>query len=222
MKIKAPLAAADNPLNLPRKAGSLKPLTGEDFHGTLAALANPAAAQPTTQPTASPTPTPDSSALQPVLRPFNTDAAIPGFKGQAKPLEPLAAPAPPLIPMAEDDTDFAQGLPRHQEKTPHDKVVETARKLVAQTFYGTMLKQMRNSPFKSEMFEGGRGGQAFAPLLDQHLAEHMARSSDSHLVNAIARKLEGKAAYQQQMSAAKRAVKANQNVRTNVAPSLRA
>jgi len=220
MKIKTPIATADSPLNSPRKAGSLKPLSGEDFRGTLKAIAN----QATTRPTAT---TPlesglDSDAIKPTLRPFNTDAAIPGFKGQPKALEPLAPPAPPLIPMAEDDTQFAQGLPRHQEKTPHDKVVETARKLVAQTFYGTMLKQMRNSPFKSEMFEGGRGGQAFAPLLDQRLAEHMAGSSDSHLVNAIARKLEGKAAYQQQVTAAQRAVKSAQNVRTNVAPSLRA
>jgi Rod binding domain-containing protein len=220
MKIKTPIAAADDPLNLPRRAGSLKPLTGEDFHGMLAAIGNPATTQPTaTAPLAAGL---DSSAFQTTLRPFNTDAAIPGFKGQPKPLEPLAAPPPPLIPMAEDDTEFAQGLPRHQQKSAHDKVVETARKLVAQTFYGTMLKQMRNSPFKSEMFEGGRGGQAFAPMLDQHLAEHMARSTDSHLVNAIARKLEGKAAYQKQLSAAQRAVKATQNVRMNVAPSLRA
>jgi Rod binding domain-containing protein len=218
MKIKTPIAAADDPLNLPRRAGALKPLTGEDFLGTLAAIANP----PATQPGAHAAPLADLVAPQPVLRPFDTDAAIPGFKGQPKPLEPLAAPAPPLIPLADDDTEFAQGLPRHQAKTEHDKVVETARKLVAQTFYGTMLKQMRNSPFKSEMFEGGRGGQAFAPLLDQRLAEHMARSSDSHLVNAIARKLEGKAAYQQQVTAAKHAAKATQNVRTNVAPSLRA
>lgn len=221
MKIKTPIATADSPLNSPRKAGSLKPLSGDDFRGTLAAIANPAT---TTQPTAA---TPlvsglDSDAVRPALRPLSTDAAIPGFKGQPKPLDPMTPPAPPLIPMAEDDTEFARGLPRHQEKTSHDKVVETARKLVAQTFYGTMLKQMRDSPFKSEMFEGGRGGQAFAPLLDQRLAEHMAGSSDSHLVNAIARKLEGKAAYQKQLTAAQRAAKATQNVRMNVAPSLRA
>src|SRR5438045_3086503 len=126
MKIKTPIA--DSPLNLPRKAGALKPLSGEDFRGTLAAIVNPATTQPTaTTPLASGL---DSSALQPTLRPYNTDAAIPGFKGQAKPLEPLTPPAPPLIPMAEDDTEFAQGLPRHQAKTAHDKVVDTARKLV--------------------------------------------------------------------------------------------
>src|SRR4051812_45770965 len=102
MKIKTPNATADSPLNSPRKAGSLKPLSGEDFRGTLAAIAKPA----TTRPTA---PTPletglDPDAIRPTLRPFNTDAAIPGLKGEPKPLEPLAPPAPPLIPMAEDDT----------------------------------------------------------------------------------------------------------------------
>ena len=47
--------------------------------------------------------------------------------------------------------------------------------LVAQTFYGTMLKQMRNSPFKSKLFDGGRGGEAFASMFDQHLADRMSR-----------------------------------------------
>ena len=85
-----------------------------------------------------------------------------------------------------------------------------------------MLKQMRNSPFKSELFEGGRGGQAFSPLLDQHLAEHMTRATDNQLVNAIARKLEGRAAYQEQVAGARRAIRSTNNVRSHVAPSLRA
>src|SRR5690606_26673630 len=43
-------------------------------------------------------------------------------------------------------------------ETQHRQIVEQAEKWVAQTFYGTMLKQIRNSPFKSELFAGGRGG----------------------------------------------------------------
>jgi hypothetical protein len=219
MKIKAP-ATANDPLNRPKRSAPLKPLAGEDFHGTLAGLAPAAAAAPATQPTATGAPTADAA---PRLRPLTADQMIPGFKGQAKPLDPLAPAAPPLGPLDDSDTDFAPGLPQRNTQDPHDKVVETARKLVAQTFYGTMLKQMRDSPFKSEMFEGGRGGQAFSPLLDQHLAEHMTRATDNHLVNAIARKLEGKAAYrQQQLSAARRAARNIPNPRTHVAPSLRA
>jgi Rod binding domain-containing protein len=218
MKIKP--VHTDDPLGRSKRSSGLKPLAGEDFHGTLAALAPAAPAQPT----ATVAPSADSLVV-PELRPLSADQMIRGFKGQPKPLEPLApAAAPPLVPLADSDEDFAPGLPQRNTHDQHDKVVETARKLVAQTFYGTLLKQMRESPFKSELFEGGRGGQAFSPLLDQHLAEHMTRATDNHLVRAIARKLEGKAAYQQQqLSAAKRAARPTPNARTmNVATSLRA
>ena len=218
MKIKP--VHTEDPLARDKRSASLKPLAGADFHGTLAALAPSRAPQPT----APLAPVADSS-LVPQLQPLSADPMVPGFKGQPKPLEPLRpAAAPPLVPLADGDEDFAPGLPRHNAPDAQDKVKETARKLVAQTFYGTLLKQMRNSPFKSELFEGGRGGQAFSPLLDQHLAEHMTRATDNHLVNAIARKLEGKAAYQQhQLSAAKRAARSIPNTRTpNVATSLRA
>src|SRR4051812_31254498 len=61
------------------------------------------------------------------------------------------------------------------EASQHDLLDKQARMLVGQTFFGTLLKQMRESPFRSELFEGGRGGQAFAPLYDQKLVEHMSR-----------------------------------------------
>jgi Rod binding domain-containing protein len=73
----------------------------------------------------------------------------------------------------------------------HDKLVKNARIWVAQTFYGEMLKQMRNSPFKSDLFDGGRGGEAFANQLDQKLAERMASGhAGDRLVQAIVRKIE--------------------------------
>jgi Rod binding domain-containing protein len=83
-------------------------------------------------------------------------------------------------------------------KTQHEQTVEQTRTWVAQTFFGTLLKQMRNSPFKSELFSGGQGGQAFAGLQDQHLAEHMARGAGSKLVNGIVRRLEAQHAYRKQ------------------------
>jgi Rod binding domain-containing protein len=76
----------------------------------------------------------------------------------------------------------------------HDQLVHHTQRLVSQTFFGTMLKQMRDSPFKSEVFSGGRGGQMFSQLLDQHLADRMARGSGKKLVNAIVRHIEGGAA----------------------------
>ena len=70
-------------------------------------------------------------------------------------------------------------------------VVKQARVWVAQTFFGTLLKQMHDSPFRSELFSGGRGGQAFSSLFNQHLTERMAGGKSAEkLVNSIVKKIE--------------------------------
>lgn len=85
--------------------------------------------------------------------------------------------------------------------TEHERLVDQAQKWVAQTFYGTVLKQMHDSPFKSDIFSGGRGGQAFSSLYDQHLTERMARASGNKLVDGIVRRVEARAAYARQAAA---------------------
>lgn len=107
----------------------------------------------------------------------------------------MSTPTPPLSTL--DPTRQNALLSRATPKTPHEQLVDQARKWVSQTFYGTLLKQMHNSPFKSQMFEGGRGGEMFSTLLDQRLADHMGRSSGSKLVNAIVRRIEANKAYKQ-------------------------
>lgn len=57
--------------------------------------------------------------------------------------------------------------------------------LVNQFFMGSMLKQMRDSPFKSDLFNGGKGGDAYAGLFDQHLAEHAGSSIAKSLVKSM-------------------------------------
>jgi Rod binding domain-containing protein len=86
----------------------------------------------------------------------------------------------------------------HGQLSAHDKLVKQTQTWVAQSFFGTMLKQMRESPFKSDMLDGGRGGQAFGALYDQHLAERMSRGVGHKLVNSIVRKIEAKNAYEKQ------------------------
>ena len=93
----------------------------------------------------------------------------------------------------------------------HDQLVEQTRTWVGQTFFGTLLKQMRESPFKSELFSGGSGGQAFSQLHDQRLAEHMARGAGNKLVNAIVRRIEANTAYRKQANAAVGAAAAADN-----------
>jgi len=72
----------------------------------------------------------------------------------------------------------------------HDELVKQTEKWVSQTFYGELMKQMRNSPFKSKLFSGGRGGEAFGELFDQKLADKMAKGSGKKLVDAIVNGIE--------------------------------
>src|SRR5580658_366265 len=91
----------------------------------------------------------------------------------------------------------------HSQKplSRHDQLVTQTEKWVSQTFFGTLLKQMRENPFKSDLFNGGQGGQAFGALYDQQLADHMSKGAGGKLVNAIVRKIEGDKAYRKAAAA---------------------
>jgi Rod binding domain-containing protein len=86
---------------------------------------------------------------------------------------------------------------RHHLSAPeqHAQLVKQTQKWVAQTFFGTLLKQMRNDPFKNEMFDGGRGGEAFGEMYDQQLADRMSKAAGKPLVDGIVRKIEAAKAY---------------------------
>ena len=184
----------NHPLNRPAGA-PLAPLENGGFQSQLDAL------------------TPGDSESQPSLRPFTPLDNIPHLTGDPhRPLKPLDPPPAPLLPINTLDNVPGQ---RQKQLADQDKVTATARKWVAQTFYGTLLRQMRNSPFKSDLFEGGRGGQAFASLLDQQLVDNMSRGTASKLTAAIARKLIGKRAPASNINPL-------ENVNAHVAPSLRA
>ena len=122
----------------------------------------------------------------------------------AQPLKPLDLAGPhrasPRKLAAGDINPAARLAKPGRPDTQHDKVVKQTQNWVAQTFFGTLLKQMENSPFKSELFSGGRGGQAFSSLYHQRLAEHMASGAGAKLVHSIVRRIEAKAAYQKQES----------------------
>jgi Rod binding domain-containing protein len=101
-----------------------------------------------------------------------------------------------LTPSVRGDVGRFAKLPESQ----HDQLVKKTQTWVSQTFFGTLLKQMRNSPFKSELFSGGQGGEKFAALQDQHMAEHMARGAGRKLVDGIVRRIEANAAYRKQQA----------------------
>ena len=65
-------------------------------------------------------------------------------------------------------------------------------------------RQMRDSAFKSDLFSGGRGGQAFQEMHDQHLAEHMARGAGRSLAASIVRHIERRGRAPETQSATRR------------------
>jgi Rod binding domain-containing protein len=114
----------------------------------------------------------------------------------AQPLKPLDLSGPHRAAsrkLEAHDLDPAARLTKPGAgQAQHDRLTHQAQTWVAQTFFGTLLKQMENSPFKSDLFSGGRGGEAFSSLYHQRLAEHMSRGAGSKLVNAMVRKIEAK------------------------------
>ena len=111
---------------------------------------------------------------------------------------PRSTPFMKLSPGGGGGAGAGAGAGAAAPPTRHEQLVEQTRNWVAQTFFGTLLKQMDESPFRSELFSGGRGGQAFSSLYNQQLAERMSRSAGDKLVNSIVRRIEAKAAYQKQ------------------------
>jgi len=88
-------------------------------------------------------------------------------------------------------TTQADPLTRSQGESAHrSELRKRAEQLVSQTFFGTLLKQMRDSPFKSEMFSGGRGGQAFNQLFDQQIADRISKDAGGKLVDSLIRQWE--------------------------------
>lgn len=101
------------------------------------------------------------------------------------------------LPAANARDAFARALDMASDKRqPLDEekraeLEKTSTTLVNQFFMGSMLKQMRESPFKIDMFGGGKGGDAYAGLFDQHIAENagngIARSLVKSMVKQYAR-----------------------------------
>jgi hypothetical protein len=72
-----------------------------------------------------------------------------------------------------------------RERSLHDH----AAKVVGQTFMGTLLKQMRSSPYADNRFSGGSAGSNYAALLDMHISEIAGQRLARNLSEAIARTL---------------------------------
>jgi Rod binding domain-containing protein len=94
------------------------------------------------------------------------------------------------------------------ELDQHDPLTESAEKLVAQTFFGTLLRQARQSPFHSKIMDGGHGGQAFGEMLDQRLSEHMTRGAGAKLVQSLMHRLRRQPEYKGMFNKGKKSTSA--------------
>ncbi len=75
--------------------------------------------------------------------------------------------------------------PNRQDEVLRKRIDE----LVGMTFYGTLLKTMRDSALKAPYGHGGRGEEVFRGQLDLLLAERMGRAQRFDLNEAIYRSL---------------------------------
>jgi Rod binding domain-containing protein len=66
-----------------------------------------------------------------------------------------------------------------------EKLRETFASTVGQTFFGQMMKSMRQTVGKSKYFHGGRAEEIFQQQLDQLVVEKMSRSSASPIVEPM-------------------------------------
>jgi Rod binding domain-containing protein len=85
---------------------------------------------------------------------------------------------------------LAQPAPTDAQIMRYKNLRAQAEKFVAQSFFVPIFKQMRNSPFKSELFGGGRGGEVFQGMLDGVISERMSRGGGKDLVDSMVKKLD--------------------------------
>jgi len=79
------------------------------------------------------------------------------------------------------------------DKVAQEKQVrELVQKLLGQAFFGPIVKQMRNGPWKDKLMSGGRGGDAFQSMMDQRMVEQLGHSIGGPLVRAMTERMLGR------------------------------
>lgn len=101
------------------------------------------------------------------------------------------APVPRSV--AQSTTDFAGVLETAQEldAAAEDRGRTAANQLVATALVQPILAELRNSPFKSDLFDGGRAEEVFGQQLDTVLAERIASSAGFGASSALVAQLSG-------------------------------
>jgi Rod binding domain-containing protein len=98
---------------------------------------------------------------------------------------PLAQIATQGLGQTDRADSFADQLARAAGSNDPDQMRKTAEQLVGMTFFLPLLKMARESPFKTELFHGGQGEEAFGAQLDEVLADRLGHRAGNGLVDAI-------------------------------------
>jgi Rod binding domain-containing protein len=109
-----------------------------------------------------------------------------------------AAKAPAASPPGKpgDAAAFADALRLSLDRkampgTRAEQIKAAANQLVSVAFIKPMLTQMRQSPFKNEMFGGGQGAEIFQEHLDTVLADRMAMRTTFSIADAAYKRIAG-------------------------------
>ena len=114
------------------------------------------------------------------------------------PLDSLATRLAPPRPTAASPSggggfNAALEIAREQEQAGRQSTRDAANQLGASALIQPVLAQLRESPFKSDLFSGGRGEEAFGQQLDTLLADRLASTPGFGPAQALAQRLDAAA-----------------------------
>ena len=75
------------------------------------------------------------------------------------------------------------------DKSIESEAVEAARSLVSIGLIQPLLAQIREDPFRSELFHGGQGEDLFGAQVDAILAERITQASGFGIVDSVYRQI---------------------------------
>ncbi len=97
--------------------------------------------------------------------------------------------SPPHLPDRASGVAFADVLSDTNRTTDEATVREAATQLVSSAFLQPIFAQLRESSLAEGPFKAGAAERRFGPLLDSHLADHVAGATRFNLVDAIVNRL---------------------------------
>ncbi len=90
----------------------------------------------------------------------------------------------PSVGLLSPNKAAAQGAKARSGRSA-EEVRQYFTQFVGETFYGQMLKSMRQTVGKPAYFDGGRGEEVFRGQLDQKMAEEMTKSSAAQFADPM-------------------------------------